>query len=526
MGSKRDRDGGATNALEEAVEGMVKDAIQEKRVNGHGGNAVCIADKTPQDRSTQDTLAVSSLFSRIPINEGYYAKVYRRYPVPKEYGARPVFLYDIPQPEIIDDLESELRRLAKENGWISGLYEVQLLQKNQPGILEKVEISLELPPTPPPGSVSGNGAKDPFQQLSESAKFIRELTQQNPGSPGSSPESVIRAVTDAYKSGLEASGKPNQGLNSAEVFKSLVDAVRSLQPAPAPTADPIAQLVQLRKLELESRPRSGEDEFLDKLIKLKAAGFFGEEKHGDPMAAMEKIVTIAATLAASMGGGGGSSSPVVEAIRVFGPQLGQIVTDITGTIKQVTAQRIGGPPPMPPVATRPPVQAQPPLPSPPEPIAPAQPVLQPESRVNPVEPRPHEPPPEVQDMIAAVNAEIKTAVTARDKGFYPRLDQIVQSSAPPAVYQMMLDGKLSYVDMVESVKGIVGEDLAVKAETKGYFEGFLDYLKERKTRGVVAVCPSCQSEFEYRDEASFRMEPQCEDCGTPMELKAGLSLVP
>ncbi len=311
------------------------------------------ASKSPlekQDRGETDQEAeVATLLSHVTPDKGYYLKLYKRYPIPKEYGNKPVFLLDIEQPELIQDLESETLKLAKAYGWSDGIYEVKLYQKNVPGLQGSRRITIQVPPVavqPPlngaqPGSVPG---VDPFTQFQNAVKLVREFTGPN-GRVDADPTQMLKVVTDAFKAGADSRPAPAsdpQQTQQPSVLE-MIKAVKELAP-PSNSHQPGPDLlVALKELGAILFPQTKKEDPLDILIKMKQAGLIPDAsaKQGNAIEDAIKLLTTMAPLMESFGGGGGSSSTAVEVLKVLGPQLGEVVEKVTGTINNVIAFKAG-----------------------------------------------------------------------------------------------------------------------------------------------------------------------------------------
>lgn len=471
------------DGFNEMIDKMITDKIEDKSPPGEG------TDVGPIDDEEQ----ISGLFSRCASNEGFYLKVYRRHPVPKEMGGRPVFLLDITQPEVIEDLESELLRIGQQMMWPDGLYEAKLFKRGEPGIQGARRMALQFPKTPisSPGilGVPNNGSANAFETLSQTAKLIKELKEASDSGPSThpasvNPESIMAAVTEAYKAGISASqGNQNNSSSILEIVKVL----KELAP-PQPKGPDILSI--LKEVGAFSSPKK-DDDFFEKLLKMKELGLFGSTVPApDPTAKALELLTSMLPLVQSLGGGGGETSPVTELIRVLGPQAGKMVEDITSTVKDVIAHKTKPVNPQ----TRP--SSVPPVPVPGKEIREIESDDEKEERTK-----------GEGDMMKLLT-EVKTAVLNYDTTYFPKLQEVVISNMEDEVYDNLINGLVPVDNIIAQMKPFAGPEID-SPQARNYLEEFISWAKAREVEGV---CGNCGEMFTFFNIEELGKDSKCQNC--------------
>ena len=486
--------------LGKAVEDMVNEVIEDKVEERKRPEPQFEA--TPPEAGSPEEEAISHLFSNIPSGEGFYIKVYRRHPIPREYGGRPVFVYDIEQPEVIPDLEGELLRVGKLSAWPAGLYEVKLFKRGAPGVQGMAQLSLEFPITQaaPMLHVNAPQGKDPYEQLTETAKFIQGLTTQLGlgGQSQQNTEGVLRAVGEAYKAGIEAAkAAASNGKSEGEPkLVELLKAVKELS-TPQKTPDVIEVVKALQSMLPQPRADSGDGALLDKLIKLKEVGLFGAPQVDPTERLVNLIIALKPLLEGGGGGGGGDggrTTPVIELIRVLGPQLGGVVERVTGTIDKAINARLAssGIPPIPNV-----------------PIA-----LPPQNSTEP--------------QVTEQFKPIAEAINSHNVSYFPQLKDILLKGAGPQVYEDLGYGKYPLEAFLGQLKPHAGA-FVVQPNAIAYFKEFLNWAKAAAPSSpaapsndgdIVSICRACGAEYDYDSIEAYNADPKCE-CGATTTLIPG-----
>jgi len=495
------------SSIEDAIEDMAKKAVEsnvaemEEEFNEAPPSPLEGVASGPVDPADQ----IADAFSHVPPNEGYYYKIYRRQPVPKEYGNRPMFLLDIQQPELVEDLESELLHLAKLNGWSDGLYEIQLIKKGEPGIKKARRMAIQVPQvTSTQGAPFNGGDGGGYTNLLAIAKLLKDLTATTPqptSAPAANPETVLKALSDAYKTGLEAS---KTGQKPEPTLLELMKVVKEFTP-PTP---PAAQSADMLKVILQSgliQNKNSEDDFLVKLVRLKEAGLLGATPAADPNSQLSGAVNLLTTLLPLIerlgGGGGGEKTTLgVELIRTLGPQVGKIVSDVTGSLnKAIDLKADTGK------------------------VKPRKPPTM-DSITEDMLPRDI---PSIRDEVKTFEAPmipllkpVQDAIEAGDKNFFPQLETLLLQYGNYQTYDSILSGKYT-IDQVADYISRFGGNYFVTPQAKAYFTEFVAWGQEKQAKEVVGYCEKCNEETVFESKEELLANPNCPECSTPLTQETG-----
>lgn len=482
-------------SVDEAIKEMARDSVDEaRRGNGHDLRESPIeeAGKGPVD----DEESLAGVLSRVSADEGYYLKIYRRHPVPAEYGGRPVFLLDLHQPEAIKDLEGELLKLAMANSWGDGLYEVKLFQQGQPGIVATRRIALVVPKVTTTAGATAQITHDPFAQILQTAQIIKQITQSDTShkNNGVDVEAVLKTVAEAYKTGAESTKSASPSSERPTSLVEVVKALKELSPTP-PQQPTISDTIKLLKeLGLFEKSPKTEDDFLTKLTALKAAGLLPspapvQDSENQFNKVIEMVTTIL-TLSKSLTGGEGPASIGVELVRTIGPQLGKVVGDVTGTINKAleTKGRIA-----------------------PRVMVPAVPTTE-----NPIITPPPTPQAALETPVPPLLKPVKDAIEARNPKYYPELRDLIQKYGNAQTYDDILDEKFT-VDQVAAYVASLGGPFFESTEAKVYFKEFVVWAQAVRAKEVVAFCEKCDEEFIFDNWDHLAQNPNCPTCQTPLK---------
>lgn len=470
-----------TSSVDELVAKLAQDAV--KRATAENEEAPLeIAGRGPIDSEE----AVADAFSRVDEGQGFYATIYKRHPIPKEYGGRPVVIYTVQQPDLVKDWESELLRLGKENGWEDGLYEVRLFQEGRPGVQAIRQIPLHVPTV---FSLPGTST-DPMAQITNTAKVIREI-----GSIGSGPggDALAKSMIEMYKAGAEtAKAGSAKEPTTAEILKLAKD----LAPQQEPTSGLSEILLMLREAGVFARP--AQDDFLTKLVQAKQAGLI-PESNGDGTTKSLEFINVLLPLVERLAGGGANqpASIGVELVRALGPQIGELIKDVTGTINNLVALKAGQKTLSAPKA--------PPLPPPSN-----------DSTVTVKEPEPVNHP---------LMLELRDAIEKNDQNYFPRLvhgigywfengDQYLQAFAAESI---------SHEQAISFLAENGGEYFR-GGKASEYIKAFVIWYKgilglntgsDEEKKAVIGVCEKCETAFKF--EALEDWEKDEKVCGSQLE---------
>lgn len=508
--------------LDTMMRSLVDDRIDEISSGSDKGS-----DPGPIDDEEQ----IEGLFSRCSSQEGYYGKVYRKFPVPAEFGSRPVFLVDLPQPEAIDDIESELLRLGQANLWPDGLYEVKLFKRGESGVRKARRMALQFPK---PGSAAAMGTSappiNPFETLTQTAKVIKELqgaSAPNNPIPSASPEAILTAVTEAYKAGIEVSRGNGNGEN--KIFE-IIKAVKELAPPPEPPKSPnLLELVQaLGALSKHNNPPPlPQEDFFDKLIKLKAAGFLGSESPKEDATAkaldmLGSIIPLVQNLSGG-GGGGDNTSTAIELIRQLAPQAGKIIENVTGTINNAIGLKAKAMSSM----SQTPSMEYAPYSEPSRAVVPVQPsymdpykpsdmnsdyhgapiTITPGETI-PVQPNSPTISPEEEAMFGFFR-KFRSAIESSDPKFYPELKSVLQGVVPPDTFTQIVEGTVPVSAISDKIRPYGGEFFSLPPAQK-YMQDFIGWMQSNE---ITGACKQCSDEYIYDTLEQIAVDNVCMSCG-------------
>lgn len=478
--------------VDDVVKGMGREIVEREIKNGD-------QELTPIETvhpGLDEEERVADAFSHVPADEGFYVKIYRKYPVPKEFGNHPMFLLDITQPDLIQDYEAELLKLAKQYGWCSGVYEIKLFQRGTPGVRASRRITLEVPQlqTPSPQNQGQpQGQTDPTAAITQAVKLIKEIY---PGQPSSAqnidPVALLRAIAEAYKTGAESAKAVAPVSEKKESIVDVAKAIRELAPPSAPQSslDP-AKLLDLAKELGALRSQSPQVDPIDYVIKLKQAGLIPEPKaETDQTTKVIELVTALAPLLSRGEGSGEPASPVVELIRALAPQASKIVSDITNAINNVALTRAGA---------KPKIVLPPPGGSPNRELGPAQ-----IAQVS-------------EEPMLPIFKAIKVAAERNDQAFFPQMEQLLIQFAGEEQYDQILAGTIPPEQVLDQVS-VYGGSWFKSPTAKLYLESFIIWAKAKQANAVVGRCTQCSAEFEFESKEEFEKDSKCPECQGQLQL--------
>lgn len=482
------------SSVDDAIKNMAAEQVEQAAYERESRQP---EEESPLGETDQGPISeeetIADIFSHVPADEGYYLKIYRRTPVPKEFGSRPMFLLDVPQPETIQDLESELLKFAKANSWCDGLYEIKLFRQGKPGVVAARRIALSVPSVTTTSPNGGGHGVDPYAQLLQTARLLKELNGNAPqGTSNADPEKILKTVADAYKLGGDAvkAAAPAPSTDKPVSLVEIIKAIKELAPAPTPPQNPIALLTLFKELGLLKGAEKTEDDFLTKLTALKAAGLLGgvQQDPQEQFNRMLEMMTGIMALTKNFGGGGdGPVSLGTEIVRLLAPQASKIIGDVTGSLNKMVEAKTKlpirsprlEPNPVPPTTTLAPITETPMLP-----------ILRP----------------------------VKDAINRRDTSFFPELRILIQKYAGDQVYEDILDRKYSVDELCAYIASFGGAYFSTP-EVKQYFNDFLIWAKQEKSQEVVAFCPKCKEEIIFDSKEHFMSERNCPICSTSLTLE-------
>lgn len=471
------------------VDDVVRSMSRDRASGDDEGQLLTPPEGQVVDPGSSEEDAMANLFSHVPPEEGYYIKVYRRAPVPKEHGNRPVFLADISNPDLIVDIDSEILKLAKQHGWCDGVYEAKLFKQDVPGIQAWRRVAIQVPvpataPTSPDGTPIA-GAADPLQSITQALKVLKEFYGPVPsgGSVSPDPAAIVKAVTEAYRAGVETQVR-KEGDHSSDTLLAMARVLKEL--APPSTHTPGSELIPLLKeLGLIHRPAPAPaPDLVGLLVKLKELLPPPKAEEDRTDKTLDLVTRLVPLLQSLSGGTGEAPSAVVELIRAVAPQAGQMVTDITTTINNAIAAKTGNPVRQPPRAV--------------------------------VAPVPELPPQQELPMLPVFQA-IKTAAESNDVAFFPQLEQLLRQITTHEQFDQIIARQLSADTILDQVRQW-GGDFFVTPTAKVYFENYITWAGQRKASVVVGACDKCGVDYEFESKEEFDKEHTCPECKEELRL--------
>lgn len=445
----------------------------------------------PDPDQIEQDLELDRLISAVPRGEGYYLKIYRKSPLPPEARGKLILLETFDLNDGIDDLESHVLRLAKQNSWPAGTYQIRTFRHGRPGFAN-APIDIPIDPITSPVEVEDKPQREtnPGERLRETLEIAR-LARESFGQTAADPTTIAKAIAEAVALGAKAV-------------------------APAPVSNPTEGLLHILLTTGALKPPDP----LGEIAKLKAAGLLPEPKTQD-QSLLDQITAIKAIVEAlgGLGGGGGEekTNPTVELIRALAPQAGQIIGSITGAVSkyldyQSAKMRVGGPQ----AGTM--AESTTALPIPPTPPQPALPT----------------PPKPEDEMFALINEIARRAVT-KEYEWFPTLLRELESGPFGQMVQDHASGKLTD----QEILGFLGGNFTQLGNqtSQEYLAAFLHWHTahvkpngKTEEQGIVGACQSCGEEYGYENHDDFNTDSKVCDakkedgavCNGSIELKVGV----
>ena len=495
-------------------------------------------------KALEEDRVIDELLASVPQNQGYYLKLYKEIR-PNDFELK----LRVDTFDTWSDLEWEITNLIRSytlkapQKWGSGHYRVIIWREG--GVrgskfkpldfhVDAMEIA-----TNEGAHSNGNDGKevDKLKDLSELVKTIQGLYPQvNPGE-------IQSKIFESFKAGIDAKAQSvqtdsaNQMANQLSTNQLMLELIKR-RDIDATTNKPNETMtllsILLPKL-LDSslqKKEVREDDFLDKLIKLKAAGILGDDKpKEDQMTkALETLSTII-PLVKSLGGGDGgneSGSVLIELVKQLAPQAGKIIGDVTGTINNaigLKSKSMSGN-----VLNNPPVEYSDAIPI--KQITPNNPVSQP-SYMDPYKPsnqsefdvnipnqtyghsitnNPVEQPiagssPEEIAMLGFFK-KFRNAIENSDTNFFPELKGVLQGVVPPDTFTQIVEGTVPISVISDKIRPYGGEFFSLPISHK-YMTEFITWLRSNE---VVGKCSACNEEYIYDSKEQLAIDNKC-NCG-------------
>jgi len=467
--------------FDDMIAAMEEEIVADEATNGH------VATLTEKDIQEDNAL---SLMSNIPADQGFYYKVYRKHPIPDIHKGQPLFLHQIPQPDLISDLEAEVLKLATQFGWPSGIYEVRLYKTGKPGVEATSTIPIEvsklvtaplatsqpqIPSTPP---------LDPMETMKSAFSMIREMnanTPQQDTPPQTNMVDMMKIVGEMYRANSQTA---QPAMNPADMMIAMAALIKELAPPKSEQSGSnlLTVLKEVGAFNQPVQPTAPTIDPIEMMIKLKQM----ETPKEDGMDKSLKQLTAILPLMQQMtgGGSGDSGNTMVEILKILGPQLKDVVSDVTGTINN--AIRVKGQ-----LASPRPRQKRP-------------------SPVTTVEPLPEEQRIPETTQLPVLKA-VEDASRANNISFFPELEQLLGGITTNEQMEQLIIGELAPMVVLEQISHLGGPYFLTQ-EAQMYFQSFLVWMKDKKKEEVIGVCSKCGIEIVYDNLEEHTIDSKCPDC--------------
>ncbi len=487
-------------------------------------------------KAVEEDRIIDELLASVPQNQGYYLKLYKEIR-PNDFELK----LRIDSFDTWSDMEWEITNLVRAytlkspQKWGSAHYRVIVWREG--GVrgpkfkpLDFHVDALELATNEGVHSNGNDGKEvDKLKDLSELVKTIQGIYPQvNPGE-------IQSQVFDAFKAGIDAKSQSvqtdiaNQTANQLSTNQLMLELIkRKDTDAVNNKPSELTTLLSIILPKLLDKPVPKEDDFLDKLIKLKAAGVLGDDKPKEDSTtkAIELLGTLL-PLVKSLGGGDGneSGSVLIELVRQLAPQAGKIIGDVTGTINNAIGLKSKSmTPPLTNVSDNPPINYEPvkSIPKQPDymdPYKPSDPLAGLNSQMHTSEtygtptkniasaPINTQRSPEEEAMFSFFS-KFKSAIESNNVTFYPELKGVLQGVVPPDIFTQIVEGTIPVSVISDKIKPY-GGDYFSSQQAQAYMTNFVEWMHSNE---VVGKCQICYQEFVYDSKEQLESDNKC-SCG-------------
>lgn len=483
-------------------------------------------------KAVEEDRIIDELLASVPQNQGYYLKLYKEIR-PNDFELK----LRIDSFDNWSDMEWEITNLVRAytlkspQKWGSGHYRVIVWREG--GVrgpkfkpLDFHVDALEMPINEGVHTNGNDGKEvDKLKDLSELVKTIQGIY------PQVQPGEIQAKIFDAFKAGIDAKAQSvqtdiaNQAANTLSTNQLMLELIKRRDvDAVDNKPSEMTTLLSIILPKLLDKPTPKEDDFLDKLVKLKSVGLLGDDKpKEDSMTkALETLSTII-PLVKSLGGGGDSNesgSVLIELVRQLAPQAGKIIGDVTGTINNaigLKAKTI-----VPNVSNNAPndyVNVEPTalVPSQPTYMDPYKP-----SELNSFSDVPITTPiqtnqvrsPEEEAMFGFFS-KFRKAIESNDANFYPELKGVLQGVVPPDTFTQIVEGTVP-VSMISDKIKPYGGDFFASPQAQKYITDFIGWMRANE---VIGACKQCSSEYIYDSVEQIAADNVCMSCGGEIVAK-------
>lgn len=516
-------------------------------------------------KAVEEDRIIDELLASVPKNQGYYLKLYKEIR-PNDFELK----LRVDNFENWSDLEWEITNIIRAyteknlNRWGSGHYRVIIWREG--GVrgpkFKPLDFFVDAQEALTNNNGNGNGQsatlsqddinnkiREQFTSFGELVKTMKEMN------PSQSTTDIQASIFDAFKTGLNIKEQTANNETQKEIAKEnnntqvmielirqqaakpqdnltavLPELIKTLRGNDEPRQDKSMELLLALLPKLMERREEPKQDPLDTLIKLKQAGLIpdAQQNPSDQLSKTIEMLSSIVPLVQNFSGGGEKPSMFLEVLKILGPQVGKVVGDLTGTVKQVIAAKSGGAPP----------NKQNPVPNTQEvvqqnPINPPLTSQVQQSKLegdNPADPYRSDnglgkhnydglamqvPDPnntitnnqQNEELMFGLIGKIKKALQQQDKAFYPELQEMILSNIEPEVYDKLINKEISIDYIIENGKGYISE-LTLPA-TRPYLEDFVVWAKQRE---VIKKCPTCQEETTFISQEEYEENNLCSTC--------------
>lgn len=489
-------------------------------------------------KAVEEDRIIDELLASVPQNQGYYLKLYKEIR-PNDFELK----LRIDNFDTWSDMEWEVTNLVRAytlkspQKWGSGHYRVIVWREG--GVrgpkfkpLDFHVDALELA-TNDGVHTNGNDGKevDKLKDLSELVKTIQGIY------PQVQPGEIQSKIFDAFKAGIDAKASSiqtdvaNQAANTLSTNQLMLELIKR-RDVDAVTNKPseMATLLSVILPKLLDKPAPKEDDFLDKLIKLKTAGLFGDDKpKEEPTTKAIELIGTLLPLVKSLGGGDSndSGSVLIELVRQLAPQAGKIIGDVTGTInnaiglkaKSVQYNPIESPT-MLDVSNNPPIRSISEQPNYMDPYKPADPLVglnpqmgMPETYGTPSDnltgaPVISAPMSAEEEAMFGFFKKFRQAIESNDEKFYPELKSVLQGIVSPDAFTQIVEGTIPVSVISDKIRPYGGEYFS-SPQAQKYMTNFIGWMRASET---IGKCSLCGEEYIYDNPEQLATDNRCA-CG-------------
>ena len=484
-------------------------------------------------KAVEEDRIIDELLASVPQNQGYYLKLYKEIR-PNDFELK----LRIDSFDTWSDMEWEITNLVRAytlkspQKWGSAHYRVIVWREG--GVrgpkfkpLDFHVDALELATNEGVHSNGNDGKEvDKLKDLSELVKTIQGIY------PQIQPGEIQSKIFESFKAGIDAKSQSvqtdiaNQTANQLSTNQLMLELIKRRDVDATNKPSELTTLLSIILPKLLDKPAPKEDDFLDKLIKLKTAGIFGDDKPKEDSTtkALEMLGTII-PLVKSLGGSDNneSGSVLIELVRQLAPQAGKIIGDVTGTINNAIGLKSKSmSPSLTPtefnVSNNPPVNIReiPKQPDYMDPYKSAGPLTGLDTQMSvTVEPNVTSQISSEEEAMIGFFSKFKSAIESSNEIFYPELKGVLQGVVPPDVFTQIVDGSIPVSVISDKIKPY-GGDYFSSPQAQKYMTTFVKWMRSNE---VIGICKQCASEYIYDNVEQIVIDNKCMSCGGEVTAK-------